>query len=62
MPVGSRRIIAKCILCYLSRFLLASKWTSLTGQSSQTLRLFYSRFESELIYFENFTAADLFPS
>mgnify|MGYP000067251669 CR=1 FL=1 len=60
MPVGSRRVIQ--MFCNFTRFLLASKWTALTGQFPQSLRLFYSRFETELIYFEIFTAAYSFPS
>ena len=38
MPVGSRLIIQ--MFCNLNRFLLASKWTALTGQFLQSLRLF----------------------
>ena len=36
--------------------------TGMTEQFPHTLGLFYSRFEAELVYFENFTAAYSFSS
>jgi len=50
IPVGFYRIIAKCFVTFsYKRVLVSVEMDEYEGQFPEILRLFYSRFETELI-------------